>query len=90
MIKFTQFFDSKDRRLFLGIRIDVKSIKILTENVHSVVPVENTVRVEHGDHFEYKVLSEEVSPRVVRQQKFKQTVESVACWRLPGVHSGTD
>jgi hypothetical protein len=66
MVKLTQFLNCKYRRLSLSIWIDVKPVEILTIDVHPVMTMIHPIWVKHRDHFEDKVLSEEMGPSIIR------------------------
>lgn len=80
----------KDGWLPVEVRVDVESIKILVQAIHSVVSVKHSVWVQHGYQFEDEVLSQQMSPRIVGDEKLQDPIEDVTGGTLSGMHSGCD
>ena len=65
MVALPYLLDCINRRLLVHIRINVKTIEILTQNVHTIVPVIHSIRVEHRYQLENKVFSQVMSPCII-------------------------
>jgi len=59
-----KLLDGKDGRLLVIGRVDVVSVEVLAEGVHSEVPVEHAIHVDHGDDHEDEHLFEQIGPQI--------------------------
>lgn len=55
----------------------VESIEILAETVHSIIAVEDSIRVEHRNDHEVELISELGGLRVVADQKINQAIHCI-------------
>ncbi len=69
----------------------VSSVQVAPSKRASVVPINDSIWVEHGHHFEDEVFSQSLSLRVIGVcEEVEDSLHHPTSYTLPWVHSGTD
>ena len=68
----------------------VHAVEVTEVQVSAVHAVVHSVWVQHGYQFEDEVLSQQMSPRIVGDEKLQDPIEDVTGGTLSGMHSGCD
>jgi hypothetical protein len=84
---FQHLFDRQDGRVQHPVRATPLPVQILPGHGAPVVAVNNSVRVQHGDDFEYEIVAQDSRPRARSAHEFEEPLHGPGGTRLSRMYA---